>query len=81
MHDSDLILIVDSLNLYSLILILIFTLFFDPSVAFAVIVTVLPAPAFFAVTTPFFETVAYFLLLDVHFNFLFAAGLFAVTTD
>lgn len=44
-----------------------------PSFALAVIVTVLPLPAFLAVTTPFELTVAYFLLLLVQATFLLVA--------
>lgn len=42
-----------------------------PSVALAVMVTVLPFPAFLVVTTPLELTVAYFVLLDFHVSFLF----------
>lgn len=44
-----------------------------PSVEDAVILTVLPFPAFFACTTPFWVTVAYFSLLLVHVMDLFVA--------
>ena len=54
------------------ILILIVAFLPLPSVAFAVILTVLPLPVFFVFTTPFEETVAYFSLLELHFNVLFA---------
>ena len=55
-------------------LILIFTLAFLPlpSVAMAVILTVLPFPAFLAVTLPLLVTDAYLELLLVHRSVLFA---------
>lgn len=40
-----------------------------PSAAFAVIVTVFPAPPFLAVTTPLLFTVAYFVFEDDHTTF------------
>lgn len=54
-------------------LILIFTVFFlfVPSVDTAVILTVLPLPAFFVFTTPLEVTVAYFVSELVHFKVLF----------
>ena len=50
-----------------------------PSVAFAVIVTVFPIPAFFAVTTPLLFTVAYFVFEDIHSIFLLALLPFVFT--
>ena len=44
-----------------------------PSVASAVILTVLPPAFLFKVTTPFLSTVASLLLLVVHFNVLLVA--------
>ena len=44
-----------------------------PSLAFAVMVTVLPAPAALAVTTPLEDTVAYFLLLELQLTALLEA--------
>ena len=61
------------------ILILIFALLLLPSTAFAVIVTVFPAPAFFVVTTPFAFTVAYFLLEELQFRVLLAVFPVALT--
>mgnify|MGYP006874674630 CR=1 FL=1 len=43
-----------------------------PSVALAVILTFFPFPAFFAVTPPFLETVAYWLFEELHCSVLFA---------
>ena len=45
-----------------------------PTVVFANIVTVLPAPAFFAKTLPFESTTAYLLLLLDHNNFVVVAS-------
>ena len=44
-----------------------------PSVALAVILTVFPAPAFLVFTTPLEVTVAYLVLLLLHFKVLVVA--------
>ena len=44
-----------------------------PSAAVTLMVTLLPTPAFFVVTTPFSFTVAYFVLDDSYVTALFAA--------
>ena len=50
------------------------TAFFPlPSLALAVMVTVFPAPALFAVTTPFDDTVAYLVLLELQVTALLVA--------
>ena len=45
----------------------------DPSLAFAYTFTVCPIPFFFALTTPFWVTEAYFLLETYHLTFLLEA--------
>ena len=52
-------------------MILALSFLFVPSVEAAVIVTVFPFPAFFAVTFPWELTVAYFVFELLHFKTLF----------